>query len=119
MLATGLVAAQTAGTKCMSANHCCTVIQACMVARGRSGADNHIGFRKKALGELTHAVLEFLFSSSRWARSTTVGPLRFSMVFLCGSSLSSGSSKMTIWYIIQYSSRPHNARAPDTVGRLF
>ena len=35
----------------MSANHCCTVIQARMVARGRSGADNHIGFKKKAHDE--------------------------------------------------------------------
>jgi hypothetical protein len=32
----------TAWTKCMSANHCSTVIQARIVARGRSGADNHV-----------------------------------------------------------------------------
>ena len=55
MLIPGLVAARTtARTKCTSENHCCTVFQARMVARGRSGANNHwhISFKEKADGEL-------------------------------------------------------------------
>ena len=72
MLATGLVAAQTARTKYMSANHCCTVLQVRMVARGRSGADNHIAFKKMAHGELVAnklpTVTSPMWSSNSYSR---------------------------------------------------
>ena len=53
----------------MSANHCCTVVQARMMARGRSGADNHIGLKKKAHGELVANKLPTVTSPMRSSNS--------------------------------------------------
>ena len=102
MLISGLVAASArsrARTKCMNANHHC---QARIVARGWSGADNHIGFKKNTVWWaarkcqwITYKMTmrcrisgqtHFLFSSSKCQWQWFSG-------FVCGLSVFSGSRR--------------------------